>query len=313
MTTTPSNQSSSTVSSAPPAARPPSATAPARGPTQDKKVASAITPRPFDVDLTDVPRHWMGGHPVPTHIANGVNLLFPIGERFFVRSVNAYLDQLEDPQLRADVRAFFSQEGRHAHAHDRFNQVLRDQGYEIDRFLERYERILRAIEKRLPKALNLSTTAAVEHFTAIMAEGAFTSSLIEHAAPPMKTLLAWHALEEIEHRSVAFDVLQQINPSYWLRVAGLAVATTTLAGFWVWAAISLLRQDEAARSAPRWLAGPDRPPIVRGVFLRGIRAYLKRSFHPKDAPLDHLAAEWMKKNLPHLGDAVAAAASSSAA
>lgn len=301
MTTTPSNQSSSTVSSAPPAARPPSPAA-ARAP----KVASAITPRPFDVDLSDVPRHWMGGHPVPTHIANGVNLLFPVGERFFVRSVNAYLDQLEDPQLRADVRAFFSQEGRHAHAHDRFNQVLRDQGYEIDRFLESYERLLRGIERRMPKALRLSTTAAVEHFTAIMAEGAFTSSLIEHAALPMKTLLAWHALEEIEHRSVAFDVLQQVNPSYWLRVAGLAVATTTLAGFWVWAAISLLRQDRAAATAPRWLAGPDRPPIIRGVFLRGIRAYLRRGFHPKDAPLDHLAAEWMKQHLPNVAPDVAA-------
>jgi predicted metal-dependent hydrolase len=303
MTTTSSPQSSSTNPAAPPATLPLAAAA-------APKVSSAITPRPFDVDLSDVPRHWMGGHPVPTHIANGVNLLFPIGERFFVRSVNAYLDQIEDPQLRADVRAFFSQEGRHAHAHDRFNQVLRDQGYEIDRFLERYERILRGLEKRMPRALRLSTTAAVEHFTAIMAEGAFSSTLIERAAPPMKTLLAWHALEEIEHRAVAFDVLQQVNPSYWLRVAGLAVATTTLAGFWVWAAISLLRQDHAALAAPRWLAGSERPPLVRGVFLRGIRAYLRRGFHPKDAPLDHLAARWMSEHLP---EAAAAAAASSAA
>jgi uncharacterized protein len=265
--------------------------------TKSSTVSSAITPRPFDVDLSDVPRHWMAGHPMPTHIANGVNLLFPVGERFFVRSVKAYLDQIEDPQLRADVRGFFGQEGRHANAHDRFNQVLRDQGFEIDVFLERYERALRALEQKMSPALRLSTTAAVEHYTAIMAEGVFAGGLLDHAALPMKTLLAWHAMEEIEHRSVAFDVLQKINPSYWLRLAGLAVATTTLAGFWVWAAISLLRQDAARKTAPP-LATAKRPPIIRRVFLRGIRAYIRPSFHPKDAPLDHLAAEWMRANLP---------------
>ncbi len=266
--------------------------------TSAPQVASAITPRPFDVDLSEVPRHWMAGHPVPTHIANGVNLLFPIGERFFVRSVNAYLDQLDDPQLRADVRAFFQQEGRHANAHDRFNQVLRDQGFEIDTFLERYELLLKKLEGVMSPALRLSVTAAVEHFTAIMAEGVFDGPLLDDAALPMKTLLAWHALEEIEHRSVAFDVLQKVNPSYWLRIAGLAVATTTLAGFWAWGAVMLLRQDEARRSASRYFGRTGRPPIIRTVFLRGIRAYIRRGFHPKDAPLDHLAAAWMSVNLP---------------
>ena len=105
-------------------------------------------------------------------------------------------------------------------------------------------------------------------------------------------------LEEIEHRSVAFDVLQKVNPSYWLRVAGLAVATTTLAGFWAWGAVMLLRQDEARRSASRYFGRTGRPPIIRTVFLRGIRAYIRRGFHPKDAPLDHLAAAWMSVNLP---------------
>jgi predicted metal-dependent hydrolase len=269
-----------------------------QAPSAAPKVASAITPRPFDVDLSEVPRHWMANHPVPTHIANGVNLLFPIGERFFVRSVNAYLDQLDDPQLRADVRAFFQQEGRHASAHDRFNQVLRDQGFEIDGFLERYERLLKRIEGAMSPQLRLSVTAAVEHYTAILAEGVFDGPLLDEAALPMKTLLAWHALEEIEHRSVAFDVLQQVNPSYLLRLAGLAVATATLGGFWAWGAVVLLRQDEARTSAPRYLSRAGRPPIIRRVFLRGIRAYIRKSFHPAQAPLDHLAAAWMARHLP---------------
>ncbi len=269
-----------------------------QAPKGDATVPSSILPRHFDVDLSEVPRYWMAGHPVPTHIANGVNLLFPIGERFFVRSVNAYLDQLDDPQLRADVRAFFSQEGRHAHAHDRFNQVLRDQGFEIDGFLERYQALLTRVENALAPELRLSVTAATEHFTAILAEGVFTGPILHSAALPMKTLLAWHALEEIEHRSVAFDVLQKVNPSYALRLAGLAIATATLAGFWTWASIMLLRQDEGRKKASRYFSSKDRPLIIRRVFLRGIRAYIRKGFHPKDAPLDQLAAAWMNKNLP---------------
>ena len=70
-----------------------------------------------------------------------------------------------------------------------------------------------------------------------MAEGAFTQGMLDAADPAMQQLLAWHAAEEIEHKAVAFDVLQQIDPSYALRIAGLVYATVMLGGFWLWGAI----------------------------------------------------------------------------
>ena len=60
----------------------------------------------------------------------------------------------------------------------------------------------------------------------------------------MQKLLAWHAAEEIEHKAVAFDVLQQVDPSYALRIAGLAHATILLSSFWVWSAMMLFRQEK---------------------------------------------------------------------
>src|SRR5439155_7494814 len=93
------------------------------------------------LDLAQVPRHWLAGNAAATAISNGINLLFPHGERFFVRSVNYYLDQIKDETLRAQVKAFFKQEGHHAAAHDDLNAVLRVQGFEIDTFLERYRAI----------------------------------------------------------------------------------------------------------------------------------------------------------------------------
>src|SRR5262245_10651396 len=100
-----------------------------------------IQPRKVAPDLASVPRHWMDGNAVSTHIANGVNLLFPDGERYFVRAVKHYLDRIDDPELRAQVRGFFGQEGRHASTHDDVNDHLRAQGYDIDRFLAIHRRI----------------------------------------------------------------------------------------------------------------------------------------------------------------------------
>jgi len=260
-----------------------------------------ITPRDLDVDFAPVPRHWLAGNAAATAVSNGVSLLFPHGERFFVRAVKHFLDRIDDPGLRAQVKGFFGQEGRHAREHERFNEILRRQGFEIDRFLEAYDRISRWIEARTPPKLRLAVTAACEHFTAIMAEGAFQGPLLELSASEMQALLAWHAAEEIEHKAVAYDVLQRIDPSYWLRVGGLAMATVMLGGFWLWAATMLLRQDglrwPAALRQLRALhaAGggdPRREAIIRRVFVRGIREYLRRDFHPSQLPNEDLAAAW---------------------
>lgn len=256
---------------------------------------SPIVPRSLDVDFRAVPRHWLAGNAAATAVANGVNLLFPHGERFFVRSVKHFLDQIDDPELRAAVKGFFGQEGRHAHAHDRFNAILRAQGFEVDRFLAGYQRLASWLEAHTPARLNLAVTAACEHFTAILAEGAFTRNILDHAAPEMRELLAWHAAEELEHKAVAFDVLKAVDPSYALRIAGLAYATAVLGGFWLWAALSLLRQEQLPpRAALRELGRmPARDPVVRRVFLRGIRQYLARDFHPDHNQTERIASDWM--------------------
>ena len=255
---------------------------------------SIPTPRKLDVDLSQIPRHWLAGSPVATAISNGLNMLFPHGERLFVRSVHHYLDQIEDPELRAQVKAFFKQEGHHASAHDDFNAVLKAQGFDIDDFLATFKRITDWAFARMPPALNLAGTAAAEHFTAIMAEGAFVGGALDAVHPAAQQLLAWHAAEEIEHKAVAYDVLQQVAPSYAVRIAGLAYATVMLGTFWVWATTMLLRQERLGlRETLRQLRAIQKEdPVVRNVFLAGIRQYIRRDFHPRNNANEHLAAQW---------------------
>jgi uncharacterized protein len=228
-----------------------------------------------------LPRHWLGGNAVATHVANGVNLLFPHGERFFVRSVKRYVDRLDASEL-ADARGFFGQESRHAAEHERFFRTLESQGYEIATFLDWYERWSTRIERLFPPSIHLATTAACEHFTAILAHAALAEGLIDAAHPDVKALLLWHAAEEIEHKAVAYDVLQKVAPSYAVRVLGLAIATACLGAFWVVATQRLLAQDGIGPSEARNALSKLRreQPIVQRVFLLGIRRYLARDFHP---------------------------------
>jgi len=265
-------------------------------------LATQSIPRPRSSPVTfeeGIPRRWFADLAVPSHIVNGVNLLFPAGERFFVRSVRHYLDQIEDPLLREQVKGFFGQEGRHAQAHERFFEVMEAQGYTIAEFLATYERITYGIiEPKVSPELRLAVTVALEHYTAILAENVFREGLLDLAHPTMRGLLLWHAAEEIEHRAVAFDVLQAVAPSYRLRMAGLAMATVALGGFWIAATVMLLQQDRkrGERGGFRAFRKVDdrRGAIVQRVFLRGIREYIRRDFHPSQNDVDGLAEGYLK-------------------
>ncbi|MFO0679504.1 MAG: metal-dependent hydrolase [Polyangiaceae bacterium] len=260
---------------------------------------STILPRslPKSVDR-DVPRYWFADNAIATQISNGVNILFPAGERFFVRSVKHYLDRIDDPKLRADVKGFFGQEGRHAKEHDLVAEILEAQGYDLSGFFRVYEKLaFGVLEKRVPPSLRLAATAAAEHFTAILAEDALRMNALDLCDPSMRALLLWHAAEEIEHRAVAFDVLQTVAPDYTTRIAGLAIATTCLGGFWFLGAATLLVQD-GKRDFPRLVRDLKRlrevPRRDRSVFLRGIREYFRRDFHPKDKDTDALAIAYLR-------------------
>jgi uncharacterized protein len=265
-----------------------------------------ITPRKPRFDLSEVPRHWFGGHRLATHIANGVNVLFPTGERFFVRSVHHFLDHpavQADPELVAQVKGFAGQEGKHARVHEDYNEMLRKHGYPIDRWLSKHDRWMYGwLEPRMKPEVKLAATAAAEHFTAIMAENAFRQQVLAHAHPVMRDLLQWHAAEEIEHKSVAFDVLQKVNPSYALRMAGMFFASITLGAWWLVGTINLLRADKMTLEDLRTEANQlkqtrnDNDGIAKNVFARGIREYLRRDFHPSQNVNEHLAAEYLERS-----------------
>ncbi len=259
-------------------------------------------PRPRAMSFpfsSDIPRHWMHESAIGTQLANSLNLVFPLGERFFVRSVRAYADAIEDPELLERVRGFFGQESLHAREHERFFEILRAQGYDIDRFLDWYGHLAyEALEPRFPRLLRLAVTAACEHFTASFAESALRDELLDAIHPVMRDLLRWHAAEEIEHKSVAFDVLREVDPRYRVRAAGMVIALAVFVGFWFSGAFMLLRQEKDVgwlRMAGELVGAVRRGHLGHGDLARAFFSYLRPGFHPSQIDNEPLARDYLDR------------------
>lgn len=254
--------------------------------------ARPISPRPLAIEIPkETPRYWMGGDPYTTHLMNAMSLMFPNGERMFMDAVRAYRDQLKDPALLAQVRGFLGQEALHGREHRAMNAWLSTLGIDAEAYEAAVAEDIAQRRAKRGAIDDLAVTCALEHFTAILADGWLREpTLREQAVEPLRTLWTWHALEELDHKAVAFDVYTAVGGDYKTRVRWmLRITVAFLMGVGSFQ-YYLLRGDKQL-SNKRYLLkswwkfwGP------RGLFTRRLPAYL-RYFSPRFHPWneDHRA------------------------
>jgi len=249
-----------------------------------------ITPREkLDFDLQgDIPKYWFGGDAFKTRLFDAMSTIFPEGERYFISCVRDYRDQVTDPQLQRDIKDFIRQEGQHGIVHSQYNDRLKGQGIDVDMLEGRMRHLMfNVIRKYVPKAATLADTAAAEHMTAIMAHGFFErKEVLESADRRMRAMYAWHAMEEIEHKAVAFDVMQKVaKVGYTRRTIAMVLVTLgfnihallvtrymlQVDGFSRWQRIKLFAKGLA------WMFGPG--GLYMPMFGHYIQ-YFKPGFHP---------------------------------
>jgi len=164
-----------------------------------------ITPRDrrFGRDAT-LTRLWHGGRVEATAIYNALSTTFPKGEAYFVESVRAFRENTPE-KLGREIKAFTTQEAIHSREHDAFNKRAENAGYDLSKLEERVEYRLSFSRKR-PPVVALAATMALEHFTAILAHQLLANPKhLEGADKEAAELWRWHAVEEIEHKGVAYD------------------------------------------------------------------------------------------------------------
>jgi len=247
-----------------------------------------ITPRDLKVDRnTRNARWWHGGDPVATAYFNALSAAFPQGETFFIESVRRYRDSVHEP-LRQQIAAFVQQEAMHTREHVVFNKLLRGAGYDLTAMDAETRRRVDEARTR-PPVVQLALTVALEHFTAIMAHSLLTERQPLPGAPEeIVRLWQWHAIEEIEHKAVAFDTFLAVTQRMsGLRRWALRCHVMALVSLQFWYSnfqrmADFFRQDDM-NTWRTWLRVAKYLLVKPGMMRRIFRDYLRffgPGFHP---------------------------------
>ena len=232
-------------------------------------------------------RWWLGGDPVATAWHNALSATFPRGEAMFIEAVKAHREGAS-PKLEAEIRAFVKQEINHTREHVVFNKAAADAGYDMAKIDARVGELMEMIKQR-PQIVNLAATIALEHYTAMMAhEFLANPQHFKDAEPETGAMWRWHAIEEIEHKGVAYDTFLHATRD-WSRlrryrlksVMMLLVTFNFLRNRWA-DTLELLAQDgltgwKVKAKLAWYLVGT--PGVLRKIFPAWV-SYFLPGFHP---------------------------------
>lgn len=246
-----------------------------------------------------IPRHWLEGSPFKTHFLNSLTLVFPSGEKYFIRSIQKLIAQIDSPQIKKDAQDFIRQEAQHALEHKKFFAILQEQGYSAKEIHNCIDKIItRILEPLNSQNFNLAITAGLEHMTALVAQVGLENDFLRNAPSPLKELFNWHAAEEIEHRSVAFDVYQSLSGDTLLRIIAFVYANVLLFLMISAPTAYLLAKDRELFKAATLKDALDMFFIKDKLMLRAFGIfvdYLRPDFHPSQSEVDELASGQFSK------------------
>jgi uncharacterized protein len=269
---------------------------------------SKLPVRQLHVDLSQgFARHWFGGDAFRSAYYNALSMSFPAGEQLFIDSVKNALAVLPDTPEHAALRAqcidFSAQEATHRHVHAQYNAVLERQGLK-NRIESRIWARFKRVENLITPRHHLAVTAAYEHYTAVLAHITLARpEMMASAAPEMQNLWRWHALEETEHKAVAFDLYYAIGGNHRWRVRWFLFASFQF--FFdalrqttnnLWHDGTLFHPRTWASAAQFFFGRPSRGGGWTWLTVGPLLRYLRKDFHPWQDDNLQIAQDWASNN-----------------
>jgi len=259
-------------------------------------------------DWSDTPLHWVPDDPFSTHMINVLHLLLPAGERWFIGVVSEAAPLISDPEVAEAIKPFVQQEAWHAWAHAKVLDELASHGIDSQAFtagLERWFARTGSPKPSWPQPLQrwwlyrrLADVAAIEHFTAVLGQWVIQNRGLDYAGadPAMLDLLRWHGAEEVEHRSVVYDVYEDVCGNYALRCLSMLFTAPSLLAWWRQGVRYLMAHDPTSPPTPRWrhwfrAARQFRVPGPWMLIVTTPARYLRPSHHPSTEASTEMARQ----------------------
>lgn len=239
----------------------------------------------------DIPDFWYDNDPFKSMLLSALSTVFPDGERFFIDAVRNYQPQIQDAALQKAIRLFIGQEAHHGKEHRLMNDFLRDKGYPVAGIEQVVKRGTQMYRKYFSHERQLAQTVALEHFTAIMAEYLLLDPVeLDKMHKGMVTLWAWHAVEESEHKAVAFDVFKATVDSEWIRISQMLFCTLMFSTVTAINVTRMLASSGQMRNPKVWRSGFSYILGRNGIVRKILPAYLsfyRPGFHPNQHDNQH--------------------------
>ena len=241
---------------------------------------------------------WNAGDAFTSAFMNALSMSFPVGEQFFLDSVREGLKQLPpDKQAlyKDEVKGFVGQEAIHRRVHSLYNLHLTALGM-VNHWEKRAAKRI-AIMQTFELRHSLAATAATEHYTAVFAHWLLANPwFLANADDRLKTLWLWHASEESEHRSTAFDVYKALGGDETWRLRWMRRVTWFFLTDLLRQTVNNLWHDGALFKVSTWRSAWRHLFAKGGLFRESYalwRDYFKADFHPSQHP-DTLSQDWLK-------------------
>ncbi|MFV8570818.1 metal-dependent hydrolase [Marinobacter sp. SBS5] len=250
----------------------------------------------------DLPKYWWDNDPAKTLLLAALSASFPPGERFFIDSVRYYQDQITDPELKKSIRAFIGQEAHHSKEHKLMNGFLEEKGVGLGRIEREIQWFMDWLRKHLSPERQLAHTVAVEHFTAMLSEEFLLKfDALEEMDPRIAPVWAWHAIEEAEHKAVAFDVYKSVGGSEFARVTEMMFVSVMFPLFASLHLAQLMKEEGELGNLKSWAGAVNYMWGKPGIFRKMIPSYLRYyspNFHPWNQDTRGLLEKAKKRWLP---------------
>lgn len=237
-----------------------------------------------------IPEWWFRKSALLTFLFNASSTTVPEGERFIVRAAEDACALVHDDELEKRARTLIHEETAHARMHDAYNHYLESLGFKSLKYNAETKRLVEFFERRFTLTERLATCAMIEHFTAIFSKQVLDTGVLEgeDVDERMDRVWSWHCIEELEHRSTAFDMFRELGGGYFTRVY-IAMLTSILFAFvHTRCLLEFLHEKKLLWKWSTWRVGM---PYVFGkkgvyrLFLTDWILFFKPGFHPYQLPI----------------------------